>query len=152
MDQKATKSSNLAKMHNDRYKRYVLDPFQIFCIHRRRDILSSKPNLKPGEITGILGRIWRNMTSENKEEYILLAKKLEDNTCHVTRKKKYIGTFDLETLLSSENFSKLIGDAQNKLDTQENMCLHTPRLFIVPRSGSNSDLSDISYALISENV
>ena len=73
-----------------RYTRYILDPFQIFCIEKRNEYMKDHPELKSSDVTSILAGVWRGLTDIEKQPYNMLAMKLQNNKCNIERKRRKI--------------------------------------------------------------
>jgi len=71
-----------------KFKRFVLDPFQIFCLENREQVNKLNPTSKTFEITSILSAVWRNLPENQKQHYHMMAVQLKNNKCMVTRKRK----------------------------------------------------------------
>lgn len=52
--------------------------FLIFCKNKRKGLQSENKNLSNSEISSLLGKIWRQMSSKEKEPFIQEAKVLKD--------------------------------------------------------------------------
>lgn len=70
------------------YTRFVLDPFQIFCLVNRSTLIEKNPGKKNSEITSMLATIWRALPDTQKQKYQYYASKLQHNKCKVERKPK----------------------------------------------------------------
>jgi hypothetical protein len=53
------------------------EPFQIFAMRQRAELMQQNPNLSNSEIVSLLGRMWRSLPREEKEEYMQLALNVE---------------------------------------------------------------------------
>jgi len=71
-----------------KYRRFVLDPFQIFCLENRPMLTKLNPKSKTFEITSMLSGIWRNLPEPQKQHYHMVALQLKNNKCSVSRKKR----------------------------------------------------------------
>jgi hypothetical protein len=54
-------------------QRIKTEPFQIFCLKKRKEVTEANPSLTYPEITSILGRLWRSLSSDEKAQYVELA-------------------------------------------------------------------------------
>lgn len=59
-------SSNYSYAKNIRKEH--IEPFQIFCLDKRAEIVKMHPNLSSSQITSIMGTMWRS-TSQNIKQY-----------------------------------------------------------------------------------
>ena len=71
-----------------KYTRFVLDPFQIFCLENRPLFVKRFPNKKIYEITSMLASVWRSLPESQKQNYHSMALQLKNNKCSVNRKTK----------------------------------------------------------------
>jgi hypothetical protein len=53
--------------------RIKTEPFQIFCLEKRKEIIEANPTLSYPEITSVLGRMWRSLSHDEKMHYIDIA-------------------------------------------------------------------------------
>lgn len=78
-----------AKINQDgRFVRYILDPFQIFCLERRLILRKQFPEKKIYEITSMLSQIWRGLSEDQKKYYHNMASKLKNNRFRIRRRRK----------------------------------------------------------------
>lgn len=149
MDGKVSDDSSRKSKSFKKYTRYVLDPFQIFCIEKRSEFLLEHPELKNSEVTSILGSIWRNMPQEEKQTYNTLAMRLKNNKCSVQRKiKKPINE---EETLHEEIKDRSKGSTEGSepdVEYDNGGSLHIPRIHVISRSGVGSNVSEISKILL----
>lgn len=68
------------------YTRFILDPFQIYCLANRKSFKAKFPDKKNSELTSMLASSWRALTDEKKHDYQMIASKLEHNKCKIKRK------------------------------------------------------------------
>jgi hypothetical protein len=54
-------------------KKARIEPFVIFCLHQRPELADRNPEFTNSQLTATLGRMWRTMPSEDKQEYYELA-------------------------------------------------------------------------------
>lgn len=132
-----------------KYTRYILDPFQIFCIEKRNEYMKDHPDLKSSDVTSILAGIWRGLTDIEKQPYNMLAMKLQNNKCNVERKRR--------KLPSKNDHIKELKPASTPeisepdVDSEQNFSFKTsspPRIYIVSRTGLGEELSEVSYNLL----
>lgn len=132
-----------------RYVRYILDPFQIFCIEKRSDCMKEHPDLKSSEITSILATKWRSMNDVEKQPYLLYAMNLQNNKCNVERKKKKSSHKDPPTSEPKTSSTPEISEPDVGIGQTLNMkTAEPPKIYIVSRTGVGHELSDMSYNLL----
>lgn len=74
------------KKGSKRHTRFVLDPFQIFCLENRPIFVRRYPHYKIYEITSVLASVWRSLPEAQRNHYHVMALKLKNNTCCTKRK------------------------------------------------------------------
>lgn len=133
-----------------KYTRYVLDPFQIFCIEKRSEFLLEHPELKNSEVTSILGSIWRNMPPEEKQTYNTLAMRLKNNKCSVQRKiKKNSGEIEIPIEKQKEDLKGSTEASEPDVECDIKGIIPIPRIHVVSRAGIGAELSELSKTLLS---
>lgn len=132
---------------SNRYTRYILDPFQIFAIEKRNEILSRNPHMKNSELTNTLGFLWRRMSSEEKKVYQNLATKLHNNKCLIQRGKR--GPNKRKLL----KYKEITQTARMETSEPENdgTVLKIPNIYIMPRGTFGVEASKASIQL-SESI
>ncbi|EAY18868.1 HMG box family protein [Trichomonas vaginalis G3] len=132
-----------------RYTRYILDPFQIFCIEKRNEYMKAHPKLKNSGITSMLAGIWREMSDSEKMQYNLIAMKLQNNKCKVERKiKKNPSRTDSSKDSKGSSTPEI---SEPDLEADGNPAFKTsnpPKIYIISRTGVGEDLSEVSYNLL----
>lgn len=132
-----------------RYTRYILDPFQIFCIEKRNEYMKAHPELKNSEVTSILAGIWREMSENDKMQYNLIAMKLQNNKCKVERKiKKNLPRSDSSKESKGSSTPEI---SEPDVEADGNPAFKTsnpPKIYIISRTGLGEDLSEVSYNLL----
>lgn len=132
-----------------RYVRYILDPFQIFCIEKRNEYMKDHPDLKSSEITSILATKWRSMSEMEKQPYLIYAMNLQNNKCNVERKKKRTSQKDSTASEPKTSSTPEISEPDVGIGPSLNIkASEPPKIYIVSRTGVGHDLSDISYNLL----
>ena len=92
---------NQSDIQTKKFRRFILDPFQIFCLENRDKVNKLNPNSKTFEITSILSTIWRNLNEQQKQHYHLMAIQLKNNKCSISRKKKNSDTSEQKNIRKS---------------------------------------------------
>lgn len=111
------------------HQRFVLDPFQIYCIVNRSDVIKKNPTKKNSEITAILANSWKYITENEKQRYKYLALKLQhDKNKNVKNKRGIFATKDkiLNEEKDSEEAETLLDFGKKSLlpsavDSEENL-------------------------------
>ena len=130
------------------YTRYVLDPFQIFCIEKRNDFILEHPQLKSSEITSALSQIWRNMSLEEKQTYNTLAMSLQNNRISVKKKKKMI---DLTNINTKKEKIFLSETSEPDIFLEKKKSFSIPKIYVIKRNDFNVEISAISKNVLKEH-
>lgn len=133
-----------------KYTRFILDPFQIFCIEKRGDYMKAHPEMKNSEVTYHLGVIWRGMSPEEKIIYKNLAMQLQNNTCQVQRGKQKAHSDSSKTDSNSPQNSSASGEGSEPDLENDGATLKVPQIYVVPRGNLGADISDVSLSLLNE--
>jgi hypothetical protein len=118
------------------YKRKKIEPFIMFCLHRRSELAAENPHLNCGQVTAALGSIWRALPPEEKEIYVIIAAK--QATDLGPRRKRQRRVPKMETAVDTDfSFSTPAPpppDPENEPDHVAPFAFdNTPYLWIIPR-------------------
>lgn len=76
-DKNARQSLNNFYLSKEKSKRSNhVEPFQVFCLERRPELVKEHPNLSSSQITSILGSMWRSISPDIKQYYNCLSAKM----------------------------------------------------------------------------
>ena len=132
-----------------RYTRYILDPFQIFCIEKRNDYMREHPDLRNSDVTSILAGIWRSMSEKEKQAYNIIAMQLQNNKCNVERKTKKAQPKTEQTKDTTSTSTPEISEPDVEADPKVLFKPSAPpKIYVVSRTGVGEELSEVSYNLL----
>lgn len=131
------------------YMRFVLDPFQIFCIEKRPEYISKHPELKSFEITALLGQIWRNIKEDERYHYQVLAQKLQKNKTIVSRKYRKVESPDPGQNPSKSSSEGSEPDISNEIQIKG---FKIPKIHVIDRNGFGLSISDLSLKVLQDQL
>lgn len=145
------------KRYGKPYERFILDPFQIFCMENRKSLQEQFPEMKSSEITAFLGEKWRSLNESEKTNYKNLAFSLINNKCLIQRTPKTHGRRNnLYTIVKTKekinNAGQIRTPNPNKIKENQLLGLYIPKLFIVPRIGVDNHTSNLSIEILKNQL
>ena len=130
-----------------------VEPFQIFCLERRAEIVKQHPNLTSSKITSILGSLWRSTSPSLKQYYSDVASSVQLSRPRITKKKSQNKSQSSPVLMPSLSSSS--GEEEDVIQSKpinvgkSSIQILSPpvNLFIVPRAKTSSAIaiSEISF-------
>lgn len=112
-------------------KRSQIEPFVIFCVHQRDEVVAQNPDLNCGQITSVLGAMWRALPMEGKQEYVALAR---SEAAHPTPPRKRQRPVAAPQRPPAIDPGLAVGPSSSPEETEQPPSFHAiPHLWVVPR-------------------
>jgi hypothetical protein len=123
-------------------KRIRMEPFQIFSLRRRTEVAQQNPGLTNSALISLLGRMWRALPPNEKEEYMDLALNVDpaDRPTRRRRSPRPAADPDDDTPILDEAQLKPSSDAPKQDDG--------PRFSIIPRGFSGTQAANASHHIV----
>jgi hypothetical protein len=120
-----------------------MEPFQIFSLRQRPEISRQNPSLTNSELTSLLGRMWRSLPQNEKQEYLQLALNVATERRQPRKRRSKPKPEDIvEQISTSPNPSP----PSRTIDhIQFDDC---PCFSIVPRSSSGTLVASASHHIV----